>query len=145
MCQAQALPRCGLEPVADALVASVFGVGLGAGGQGCRSAQLVFLAGAFALDTASAGRLLAYGHGRGLKARHGFTRQPLVLPLLDQLKMCFGFRGDEAHGHTTLPCTTGALITVKAIHELQRIQGRYALVTMCIGGGQGIAAIFERI
>jgi acetyl-CoA C-acetyltransferase len=40
---------------------------------------------------------------------------------------------------------TGALITVKAVHELQRIQGRYALVTMCIGGGQGIAAIFERM
>jgi acetyl-CoA C-acetyltransferase len=40
---------------------------------------------------------------------------------------------------------TGALITVKAIHELQRIEGRYALVTMCIGGGQGIAAIFERV
>ena len=40
---------------------------------------------------------------------------------------------------------TGALITVKALHELQRIQGRYALVTMCIGGGQGIAAIFERM
>ena len=40
---------------------------------------------------------------------------------------------------------TGALITVKAIHELQRIGGRYALVTMCIGGGQVIAAIFERI
>ncbi|SHE65197.1 acetyl-CoA C-acetyltransferase [Lampropedia hyalina DSM 16112] len=40
---------------------------------------------------------------------------------------------------------TGALITVKAIHELHRIQGRYALVTMCIGGGQGIAAIFERL
>ena len=40
---------------------------------------------------------------------------------------------------------TGALITVKAIYELQRIQGRYALVTMCIGGGQGIAAIFERM
>ena len=39
---------------------------------------------------------------------------------------------------------TGALITVKAIHELQRVNGRYALVTMCIGGGQGIAAIFER-
>ena len=38
---------------------------------------------------------------------------------------------------------TGALITVKALHELHRIQGRYALVTMCIGGGQGIAAIFE--
>jgi acetyl-CoA C-acetyltransferase len=39
---------------------------------------------------------------------------------------------------------TGALITVKALYELQRIGGRYALVTMCIGGGQGIAAIFER-
>ncbi|HYF20093.1 MAG TPA: acetyl-CoA C-acyltransferase family protein [Ramlibacter sp.] len=39
---------------------------------------------------------------------------------------------------------TGAMIATKAIHELQRIGGRYALVTMCIGGGQGIAAIFER-
>ncbi|HEY9095318.1 MAG TPA: beta-ketothiolase BktB [Hydrogenophaga sp.] len=39
---------------------------------------------------------------------------------------------------------TGALITVKALYELERVQGRYALVTMCIGGGQGIAAIFER-
>lgn len=40
---------------------------------------------------------------------------------------------------------TGAIIAVKALHELQRIGGRYALVTMCIGGGQGIAAVFERI
>lgn len=40
---------------------------------------------------------------------------------------------------------TGAMIATKAIHELQRINGRYALVTMCIGGGQGIAAIFERV
>ena len=40
---------------------------------------------------------------------------------------------------------TGAIITVKAIHELHRTGGRYALVTMCIGGGQGIAAIFERV
>jgi len=40
---------------------------------------------------------------------------------------------------------TGAIIAVKAIHELHRIGGRYALVTMCIGGGQGIAAIFERV
>lgn len=40
---------------------------------------------------------------------------------------------------------TGAVITVKAIHELHRTGGRYALVTLCIGGGQGIAAIFERI
>ncbi|WP_439861827.1 acetyl-CoA C-acyltransferase family protein [Pseudomonas sp. MBLB4136] len=40
---------------------------------------------------------------------------------------------------------TGAIIATKAIHELHRIQGRYALVTMCIGGGQGIAVILERI
>ncbi|MNQ60864.1 Beta-ketothiolase BktB [compost metagenome] len=40
---------------------------------------------------------------------------------------------------------TGAVITIKAIHELQRAGGRYALVTMCIGGGQGIAAILERV
>jgi acetyl-CoA C-acetyltransferase len=39
---------------------------------------------------------------------------------------------------------TGSIITVKAISELHRTGGRYALVTMCIGGGQGIAAIFER-
>ena len=39
---------------------------------------------------------------------------------------------------------TGAIVTVKAIYELHRTGGRYALVTMCIGGGQGIAAIFER-
>jgi acetyl-CoA C-acetyltransferase len=40
---------------------------------------------------------------------------------------------------------TGCILTVKALYELERTGGRYALVTMCIGGGQGIAAIFERI
>ena len=40
---------------------------------------------------------------------------------------------------------TGAVLTVKALYELQRTGGRYALVTMCIGGGQGIAAVFERM
>ena len=39
---------------------------------------------------------------------------------------------------------TGAVITVKALYELQRIGGRYAVSTLCIGGGQGIAALFER-
>jgi acetyl-CoA C-acetyltransferase len=51
--------------------------------------------------------------------------------------------GAVALGHPV--GATGALITVKALYELQRIRGRYALVTMCIGGGQGIAAIFERV
>ena len=40
---------------------------------------------------------------------------------------------------------SGAVIATKALYELERIGGRYALVTMCIGGGQGIAAIFERL
>jgi acetyl-CoA C-acetyltransferase len=40
---------------------------------------------------------------------------------------------------------TGAIISVKALYELQRTGGRYAVSTMCIGGGQGIAALFERI
>ena len=40
---------------------------------------------------------------------------------------------------------TGAILTVKALYELRRTGGRYALVTMCIGGGQGIAAVFERL
>jgi acetyl-CoA C-acetyltransferase len=40
---------------------------------------------------------------------------------------------------------TGCILTVKALYELARINKRYALVTMCIGGGQGIAAIFERL
>jgi len=40
---------------------------------------------------------------------------------------------------------TGAIIVTKLIHELRRTSGRYGLATMCIGGGQGIAAIFERV
>ena len=51
--------------------------------------------------------------------------------------------GAIALGHPI--SATGAILTVKAIAELQRTGGRYALVTMCIGGGQGIAAIFERV
>jgi len=50
--------------------------------------------------------------------------------------------GAIALGHP-VGCT-GAFLATKAIYELERIGGRYALVTMCIGGGQGIAAIFER-
>ncbi len=40
---------------------------------------------------------------------------------------------------------TGSIVTVKAMYELQRTGGRYALITMCIGGGQGIAGIIERM
>lgn len=51
--------------------------------------------------------------------------------------------GAIALGHP-VGCS-GAYIATKAIYELQRIEGQYALVTMCIGGGQGIAVIFERM
>ncbi len=51
--------------------------------------------------------------------------------------------GAIALGHP-IGCS-GAFIATKAIHELHRTGGRYALVTMCIGGGQGIAAVFERL
>ncbi len=40
---------------------------------------------------------------------------------------------------------TGTILTVKAMYELKRIGGRYALMTMCIGGGQGIALIIENV
>ncbi|MDM0109584.1 acetyl-CoA C-acyltransferase family protein [Variovorax sp. J22R24] len=51
--------------------------------------------------------------------------------------------GAIALGHP-IGCS-GAFLATKAIYELHRTGGRYALVTMCIGGGQGIAAIFERL
>ena len=51
--------------------------------------------------------------------------------------------GAVAFGHPI--GATGCILAVKASYELQRGGGRYALVTMCIGGGQGIAAIFERL
>lgn len=51
--------------------------------------------------------------------------------------------GAIAHGHPV--GATGAILTIKALHELERIQGRYALVTLCIGGGQGIALIIESL
>ena len=51
--------------------------------------------------------------------------------------------GAIALGHP-IGCS-GAAIATKAIHELQRVNGKYALVTICIGGGQGIAVVFERL
>ena len=51
--------------------------------------------------------------------------------------------GAIALGHP-VGCS-GAFIATKAVYELERIEGKYALVTMCIGGGQGIAVIFERM
>ncbi|UCD69722.1 MAG: acetyl-CoA C-acyltransferase family protein [Betaproteobacteria bacterium] len=51
--------------------------------------------------------------------------------------------GAVALGHPV--GATGCIISIKALYELQRIGGKYALATMCIGGGQGIAAVYERV
>ena len=51
--------------------------------------------------------------------------------------------GAIALGHPI--SATGVLLTVKALYELKRTGGKYAVVTMCIGGGQGIAGVFERL
>ncbi|WP_028781828.1 thiolase family protein [Thalassobacillus devorans] len=51
--------------------------------------------------------------------------------------------GAIAHGHPL--GATGAILATKAIYELQRSNGKYALITACIGGGQGIATILERV
>ena len=51
--------------------------------------------------------------------------------------------GAVALGHPV--GATGAAIATKALHELHRINGRYALVTLCIGGGQGLSVVFERM
>jgi acetyl-CoA C-acetyltransferase len=51
--------------------------------------------------------------------------------------------GAVALGHPV--GATGAILTVKTMYELERIDGRYGLVSLCIGGGQGIATVFERL
>lgn len=51
--------------------------------------------------------------------------------------------GAVALGHPV--GATGAILAVKLMYELERIQGRYGLVSLCIGGGQGITSIFERV
>ena len=51
--------------------------------------------------------------------------------------------GAVALGHPV--SASGAIVATKALHELERIQGRYALVTLCAGGGQGLAVIFEQL
>ncbi|AGA86998.1 beta-ketothiolase BktB [Stutzerimonas stutzeri] len=51
--------------------------------------------------------------------------------------------GAIAHGHPV--GSTGSILTLKALYELERLGKRHALITMCIGGGQGIALILERL
>jgi len=78
------------------------------------------------------------------------SNEAFAVQALTVLKQC-GFDpaktnpngGAIALGHPV--GATGAILTTKLLYELRRINGRYGLVTMCIGGGQGITAIFERL
>ena len=119
-------------------------------------------------------RLVGYSHAGCEPKYMGIGPVPAVKKLLDKTGLAIGdfdtFEVNEAFAAQALAVirdlelpldktnpngsgislghpigATGALITTKAVHELIRTGGRYALVTMCIGGGQGIAAAFERI
>jgi acetyl-CoA C-acetyltransferase len=119
------------------------------------------------------GRLVAYAHVGVEPEYMGIGPVPAVHKLLDKTGLTLDdidvFEVNEAFAAQALAVTrdlnlpsektnpngsgvglghpigaTGAILVVKALHELARTGGRYALVTMCIGGGQGIGAIFER-
>jgi acetyl-CoA C-acetyltransferase len=120
------------------------------------------------------GRLVAYSHA-GVEPRiMGMGPVPAVRAVLERADMKIGdmdlFEVNEAFAAQALAvarelglppdltnpngsgvslghpiAATGAILAVKALYELRRTGGRYALITMCIGGGQGIAAIFERL
>ena len=119
------------------------------------------------------GRLVAYAHAGVEPALMGIGPVPAVRKVLERARLTIAdmdvIEANEAFAAQALAVqqelglppdrtnpngsgisighpvgATGCIITVKALYELQRIQGRYALVTMCIGGGQGIAAIYAR-
>jgi acetyl-CoA C-acetyltransferase len=119
------------------------------------------------------GRLVAYAHA-GVEPKYmGIGPVPAVRAVLERAKLGIGdldvIEVNEAFAAQALAVArdlglpedrtnpngsgislghpigaTGCILSVKALYELQRVGGRYALVTMCIGGGQGIAAIYER-
>ena len=120
------------------------------------------------------GRLVAYSHAAVEPRVMGIGPVPAVRKLLDASGMKLDdidvFEVNEAFAAQALAvvrelglppektnpngsgislghpiAATGAILTVKALYELRRVDGQFALVTMCIGGGQGIAAIFERL
>jgi acetyl-CoA C-acetyltransferase len=80
-----------------------------------------------------------------IEANEAFAAQAIAVArgLEFDLKKVNPNGGAIALGHP-IGCS-GAFLAIKAIYELKRTGGRYALVTMCVGGGQGIAAVFERL
>jgi acetyl-CoA C-acetyltransferase len=138
------------------------------------AAAVVLAAGSVAGGMSPLGRLVAYSHA-GVEPRiMGMGPVPATRKVLDRAGLKLDeidlFEVNEAFAAQALAVVrelrlppdktnpngsgvslghpigaTGTILVVKAMYELRRTGGRYALVTMCIGGGQGIAAIFERV
>ncbi|CAM3748349.1 acetyl-CoA C-acyltransferase family protein [Polynucleobacter brandtiae] len=135
LAEAQAAQKAGYKPIARLVSYAIAGVPNHIMGEGPIPATKI------ALERAG----LTLDQIDVIESNEAFAAQALAVTKglgLDPAKTNVN-GGAIALGHP-IGCS-GAAIATKAIHELQRVQGKYALVTMCIGGGQGIATIFERL
>ncbi|MBP1628974.1 MAG: atoB [Holophagaceae bacterium] len=135
LAEAKAAAQAGLKPMARLVSSAVAGVSHEIMGEGpIPATKLALQRAGLSLDQMDV-----------IESNEAFAAQAIAVSRalgLDPVKTNPN-GGAIALGHPI--GASGAFIATKAVHELQRVQGRYALVTMCIGGGQGIAAIFERI
>ncbi|MCX7170045.1 MAG: acetyl-CoA C-acyltransferase family protein [Proteobacteria bacterium] len=135
LAEAAAAARAGYKPMAGLVAYALAGVPNDVMGEGpIPACKLVLQRSGLSLDQMDV-----------IESNEAFASQALAVAKglgLDMAKTNPN-GGAIALGHP-VGCS-GAFIATKAIYELQRINGRYALVTMCIGGGQGIACIFERL
>jgi acetyl-CoA C-acetyltransferase len=135
LASAQSAAKAGQKPIARLVSYAVAGVPNEVMGEGPIPSTKLALA--------KAGLTLA--HMDVIESNEAFSAQALtVAKALDlDLSKTNPNGGAISIGHPI--GASGAVIATKAIYELHRTGGKYALVTMCIGGGQGIAAIFERL
>ena len=135
LASAQAASKAGQKPIARLVSYAVAGVPNDVMGEGPIPATKLALA--------KAGLTLA--HMDVIESNEAFAAQALTVAkaLNLDLSKTNPNGGAISIGHPI--GASGAVIATKAIYELHRTNGKYALVTMCIGGGQGIAAIFERL
>ncbi len=135
LASAQAAAKSGLKPIARLVSYAVAGVPNDVMGEGPIPSTRLALA--------KAG--LSLSQMDVIESNEAFAAQALTVAKALELDMSKTNPngGAISIGHPI--GASGAVIATKAIYELHRTNGKYALVTMCIGGGQGIAAIFERI
>lgn len=135
LAEAGAAARCGVKPIARVVGWGVGGVDPSFMGEGPIPA----------VKAALAHTGLRIADMDVIESNEAFAAQALtVAKVLDLDPALVNPNGGAiALGHPI--GASGAILAVKAIYELHRSGGRYAMVTLCIGGGQGIAAIFERV